>query len=173
MTAQAMMRVKFKRPPGFNQQGEKARDQLKKFVFYRLSMGLMDFQESIMGTPVYTGRTMVNFRWSLGAPVEGTRAAVKEPALPGKTSDQPIGTEPRRAANAAVVQYEFAEMLGRLRANPFRDIYLRNNLAHFSDVEYGTYAKDGKISRTPPGGMTRRGETLLEYAMMGIFKRVA
>lgn len=173
MTAQAMMRVKFKRPRDFRSGGKQILDAVKDVLTHRLVMGLTDMQNSILETPVYTGRTLVNFRWAVGSPVEGTRAAVKEPDLPGKTSDLPVGGEPRRPANAAIVVEEFLAVIAAVKANPFQSIYLNNNLAHFSDVEYGTYAQGSKTSRTPPGGMTRRGETLLEYSMMGFMKRVA
>lgn len=173
MTAQAMMRVRYKKPQGWNTQGQRAVEQLKELVTHRLVLGLTDMQKSILETPVYTGRTLVNFRWSIGAPIESTRAAITEPALPGKTSDLPVGSEPRRAANAAKVQEEFQELLAEIKVNPFQRIFLNNNLPHFSDVEYGTYAREGKQSRTPPAGMTRRGETLLEYDLMGYFKRVS
>lgn len=173
MTAQAMMRVRFKRPRGFNQQGVIAREQLKDLIVYRLTMALRDFQQSILNTPVYTGRTLVNYRWAIGAPEQTTRAAVKDPPRPGKTSEMSLGSEPRRQANAAVVQQEFELVLASVRSNPFVRIFLNNNVEHFSDVEFGTYADDeGQVSRTPPGGMTRRGETLLEYDMMGYLRRV-
>lgn len=173
MTAEAMMRVKYKKPRGWSAEGKKVVTDLQKVITYRLVLGLKDMQKSILETPVYTGRTLVNFRWSIGAPIESTRAAITEPARPGKTSDLPVGSEPRRAANAQKVQEEFEEMLADIVRNPFQRIFLNNNLAHFSDVEYGTYAREGKQSRTPPAGMTRRGETLLEYDLMGYYKRVA
>lgn len=173
MTSQSMMRVKFKRPRSFNRQGAVAREQIKDFVTTRLVMGLTDMQRYIMETPVYTGRTIVNFRWSVGAPVAGNRGAITQPGVAGKTSDLPLGSEPRRAANSAVVQEEFAALLLSVKANPFQSFFLRNNLEHFSDVEYGVYARAGKTSRTPAGGMTRRGEVAIEYALTGVGTRVA
>lgn len=173
MTALAMMRVNYKRPRGFNRMGEHAREQVTTILAARLVMGLTDMQKSILETPVYTGRTLVNFRWSIGAAATATRPAVKDPPLPGKTSAMKRGSEPRRTANEAVLEAEFQELLASVKSNPFQDIYLNNNLDHFSDVEYGTYATSGKGSRTPPGGMTRRGETLLEYDLMGYIRRVS
>jgi hypothetical protein len=172
MTAQAMMRSKFRRPRGFSNLGKEAVRDIRETLVARLTVGLTDMQKSILETPVYTGRTLVNFRWSLGSPNTSTRGAVVDPALPGKTSDLPLGSEPRRRANAQKVQEEFEILLSSVRANPFQSIYLNNNLAHFSDVEYGTYATADHKSRTPPSGMTRRGETLLQYSMMGFIKRV-
>jgi hypothetical protein len=173
MTAQSMMRVKFKRPSGFRTMATRTRDELKTLIANRLVIGLTDIQNSILETPVYTGNTLVNYRWSLGSPETTTRSPVKDPPRPGKTSELPRGSEPRRQANASVIQQEFLELLASVRQNPFQHIFLNNNVAYFSDVEYGTYASEGHTSRTPPGGMTRRGETLLEYSMMGYIKRVA
>lgn len=167
------MRVKFKRPRGFNTQGRKAERDMKNYVTTRLILGLTQFHAALMDTPVYTGRTLVNFRWNIGSPALGTRAAVKRPALPGKTSNLSIGSEPRRAANTSLINEEFAVVLLAVRTNPFQDIFLNNNLEHFSDVEYGVYAREGKDSRTPPGGMTRRGEVALEAAMGRVLKRVS
>lgn len=172
MTALAMMRPKFRRSRDFNRMGIKAREDVKNFLVARLVIGLTDMQNSILETPVYTGRTLVNFRWSIGAPVKSTRGAISQPPLPGKTSDLPLGSEPRRVANANVVIEEFQQVLGYVRENPFLKIFLTNNRPEFSEVEYGTYAREGKKDRTPPGGMTRRGETLLAYSLMGVAKRV-
>lgn len=168
-----MMKIGFKRPRGFGSEGRKFRKEAETKIFQSLSLSLKAFQASIMETPVYTGRTIVNFRWSLGGAVSGTRVAVKQPDLPGKTSEMDIGQEPRRAANAAIVQAEFLTVLAGLRANPFQPIFLVNNLEHFSDVEYGVYARDGKPVRTPPGGMVRRGETAIDHYMQGVARRVS
>lgn len=173
MTAKAMMRPRFRRPAGWNRMGEDVMRNVRSEFSRRLIMGLTDVQNSILETPVYTGSTLVNFQWSIGEEKQGTRAAVKDPPLPGKTSDLPLGSEPRRRANTAVVQEEFQAILAMVRENPFQEIYLVNNKPNFSDIEYGTYSREGKGSRTPPMGMTRRGETLFEYDMMGYAKRVA
>lgn len=173
MTAQAMMRVKYTRPKNFTQQARREVDNFKDYYIRLLTLGLTDFQKSILNTPVYTGRTLVNFQWSIGAAVETTRPAVRDPPRPGTTSAMAIGSEPRRPANAAVVQEEFEAILASIRINPFQDIFLVNNLEHFSEVEFGSYSTRGRKSRTPPGGMTRRGETLLEYDLMGFLKRVS
>jgi hypothetical protein len=173
MTAQSMMKVKFTRPKNFTQMTGREMEKLKDRYRYLLILGLTDFQNAILTTPVYTGRTLVNFQWSIGAPVETTRPAVKDPPRPGTTSAMAIGSEPRRPANAAVVQEEFEAIIAAIRVNPFQDIFLVNNLEHFSDVEYGMYSTRGKKVRTPPGGMTRRGETLLQYDTLEFLKRVS
>lgn len=173
MTAQAMMRVKFKQPKGFRTLGKNVRKDVGDLITTRITMGVKDMMRYIMETPVYTGTTLVNFRWSTGSPETAKRSAIKDPALPGKTSTMAVGEEPRRAANALRVQEEFAVLLAEIQSNPFQKFYLNNNVEHFSDVEYGVYAREGKEDRTPPGGMTRRGEVAIEYALMGVGKRVS
>lgn len=166
-----MMKVSFNRPYGFATLGERQVTVLKRRVLKDLRAGLTALQKAIMETPVYTGRTLVNYRWSLGAPVTTTRAPVKQPALPGKTATLPLGSEPRRAAQAALVEAEFQAVLAGLADNPFQTINLTNNTPYFTEVEYGTYkTSQGKSQRTPPGGMVRRGETELELIVMGLKK---
>jgi hypothetical protein len=169
--AAKVIKVAFKRPPGWNQLGRKELAQLKGLVLSDLVAGLRGVQDAIMLTPVYTGKTLVNYRWSVGEAVRGTRPAVKEPDLPGKTSGMALGREPRRSANAAVVREEFEAVLATLRTtrNPFQNIYLTNSTPYFDQVEYGTYStSEGSKARTPPGGMTRRGETVLEATILGL-----
>lgn len=173
MTAQAMMRPKFRRPAGWSRLGESALSEVRQEVARRMVMALTDMHQSILETPVYTGSTLVNYRWSIGAAVEGVRKPVETGGKPGTTSKLPLGSEPRRAANQAQIDEEFHAMLASVRENPFQDIFLVNNKPNFTDIEYGTYAREGKTSRTPPGGMTRRGETLFEYDMMGYVRRVS
>lgn len=169
-----MMKVNFRRPSGFNTESKRRAREIKQYVTTRLVSALTDFQDAILYTPVYTGRTLINYRWSIGSPITTTRGAVDQPSLPGVTSDLSIGQEPRRAANAQVLNEEFLSMLGQVKNNPFQSIFLNNNLAHFSEVEYGTYAKkDGQESRTPPGGMTRRGETAVEHHLEGLVRFVS
>lgn len=167
-----MIRVSVKRPIGWNQLGRKELRQLKELILSDLLGGLRAMQESILQTPVYTGRTLANYRWSLAAPIEGARAPISRPALPGKTSELKLGSEPRRAVNAAQVEQEFREVIDDLKKNPLQDIYLVNNTPYFLDVEYGTYStSEGAQTRTPPGGMVRRGETLLEVHILGLNRR--
>lgn len=166
-----MIKFKFSRPYGWNNLGERQVTLIKRRVLADLRAGLTALQQAIMETPVYTGRTLVNYRWSLGTAVTATRAPVKQPALPGKTAELPLGSEPRRGAQAALVEAEFAAVLAELGENPFQNIYLNNNTPYFTEVEYGTYkTSQGKSQRTPPGGMVRRGESELELRVMGLKK---
>lgn len=163
------MKLKVKKPAEMNYIGRQIERDIRGFLTVRLVTALKEFHRSVLDTPVYTGRTLVNFRWSLDAPLEDRRGAVKVPALPGKTSSLGLGNEPRRAANQAVIDAEFQGIISTLvkERNPFRHIYLRNNMPNFSDIEYGSYSEK---SRTPPGGMTRRGEAKLRAIVKGIKK---
>lgn len=167
-----MIKIGFKRPAQWHRLGQLELNKIKRLIISDLQAGLRAMHESIMLTPVYTGRTLVNYRWTTGAPAEGARAPVAKPDLPGKTSEMGLGSEPRRAANAAVVTTEFEALLASVRRNPFQDIYLVNNTPYFDQVEYGTYKTSaGSDQRTPPGGMTRRGETLLEVSILGLRRK--
>jgi hypothetical protein len=161
------MKFTASRPSDLFTMDARIRSDIKKFLTIRVSVALEQFQQSIMRTPVYTGRTLANFRWSLGEPITTTRGPIKNPELPGKTSVLSIGEEPRRAANAALVETEFRQVLAGYAANPFQKVFLTNNVPNFTDVEYGTYGKD---ARTPAGGMTRRGEAQLKMIIRGVTK---
>lgn len=164
-----MIKFKFKPPPAWNLEGRRQVNRLKRLIIADLQAGLRAMQESILLTPVYTGRTLVNYRWSTGSPVDGVRAPVKQPKLPGTTSEMRVGSEPRRAAQLALLQAEFRALLDSVGKNPFQSIYLTNNTPYFTDVEYGSYkTSSGSTQRTPPGGMVRRGETLLEVHILGL-----
>lgn len=163
------MPLKVKKPAEMNYIGRQIERDIRNFLTVRLVTGLKEFHRSLLDTPVYTGRTLVNFRWSLDAPLDARRAAVRVPLLPGKTSSLGLGNEPRRAANQAIIDTEFNMMINTMLKdrNPFRKFYLRNNMPNFSDIEYGSYSEK---SRTPPGGMTRRGEAKLRAIVRGIKK---
>jgi hypothetical protein len=149
--------------------GRQIERDIRNLLTVRVVTALREFHRAIQDTPVYTGRTLVNYRWSIGSPVEGRRAAIANPRLPGKTSTLGVGYEPRRAANQAIIDAEFEGLVNSLMRskNPFQRIYLRNNMPNFDEIEYGTYSQG---SRTPPGGMVRRGEAILEVIIKGVTK---
>jgi hypothetical protein len=163
------MRLICKAPPDLKNIHLVIAREIRKKQLDLMIRGLKAYQRAIMQfTPVYTGRTLINYRWSVGGPISRRRAAVANPKLPGKTSDLQLGSEPRRAANQAVVQFEFSEVLNALRSGgPYQKVSLVNNMPNFTDIEYGSY-RDG--SRTPPGGMTRAGEAALSSLIPGIRK---
>jgi hypothetical protein len=118
--------------------------------------------DGIEDTPVYTGRTLVNYRFSVGNPIDAVRAPVAKPELPGRTSEMPLGSEPRRAANMELVLEEFKEVRAAVRVDPYKPIFLTNNTPYFLEVEFGTYStSEGSNQRTPAGGMVRRVEASL------------
>lgn len=164
-----MIKFTFKHPPAWGQEGRRQVNRLKRLIIADLQAGLQAMHDSLLLTPVYTGRTLVNYRWSVGNPETTVRAPVKQPKLPGTTSEMSIGSEPRRAAQRAVIQEEFRAVMDAVGRNPFQNIFLTNNTPYFTDVEYGTYkTSEGHTQRTPPGGMVRRGETLLEVNILGL-----
>lgn len=152
------MRVRIKKPSNWDRLGQKYAEEARRVVTTKLLAALDAMQESILQTPVYTGRTLVNYHWSVGSPVEQFRRPVPRPKLPGKTSDLPIGAEPRREAQQIIVEFEFAQARDAAQKNPYQHFFLTNTSPNFLDVEYGTYRAG---ARTPPGGMTRRGESLV------------
>lgn len=161
------MKFRTKAPPDINTMPQRINADIRRSLSIRLGVALEQVQRYILETPVYTGRTLANYRWSLGDPITVTRGPIKRPELPGKTSEMPLGEEPRRAANAALVEAEFRGVFRSLAANPYQKVYLRNNVPNFSDIEYGTYGAD---ARTPAGGMTRRGELAIRMIIKGVRK---
>ena len=163
------MKFSMKKPPEMQYIEKKIDREIRQYLSVKIAAALQEFHKSLLDTPVYTGRTLISYRWSIGSPIEDRRAAVKNPALPGKTSELGLGNEPRRAANQSVIDIEFKQMVSVLvrDKNPYQKFYLRNNMPNFDDIEYGNYS--GK-SRTPPGGMTRRGEAKLKQIIRGIEK---
>ena len=164
------MKVKFRKNPDMPYIGRQIERDIRNFLTVRLVTGLREFHRAISeNTPVYTGRTLVNYRWSLGAAIDVRRAAVRTPALPGTTSDLGLGNEPRRAANQAIIDAEFEEVVRSIQKsrNPFVKVFLTNNVPNFDQIEYGTYSDE---ARTPPGGMVRRGEVQLRMIIKGIRK---
>lgn len=163
------MRLTVKKPPEMQYMPKRIEKEIRRFLSVRVAVALQEFQRSIMETPVYTGRTLVNYRWSVESPITGKRSPVKNPLLPGKTSEMSIGAEPRRAANQAIVEKEFQLIIRTLLQdfNPYQKFFLANNVENFTDIEYGSYSES---SRTPAGGMTRRGEAKIKLIIRGIEK---
>jgi hypothetical protein len=162
------MKFTAKRPPDMNNIASKIKRDIKTFLAIKVTVALHQAQRDIEQVPVYTGKTLSNFRWSLGDPITDLRAPIKEPRLPGKTSTMAIGEEPRREANALRVRNELEEVLKGFRKNPFQKIFLRNNMPNFDDIEYGVYSSS---ARTPAGGITRRAENSIRMVIKGINKR--
>ena len=154
--------ITFKRPRAFHAQAGKYEKIMRRAVAAEVKLGLDLILEAIEETPVYTGRTLVNYRFSHGDKIDEVRAPIARPSLPGKTSEMELGSEPRREANMAVVMAEQALVKKQVDADPYKPVFLTNNTPYFLEVEYGTYkTSEGHDQRTPPGGMVRQAESAL------------
>jgi hypothetical protein len=160
--------ITFKRPRGFHAQAGKYEKIMRRAVAAEVKLGLDLILEAIEETPVYTGRTLINYRFSYGSAIEDARTPIARPTLPGKTSEMELGSEPRREANMAVVVAEQMAVKRQVDSDPYKPVFLTNNTPYFLEVEYGVYkTSDGHDQRTPPGGMVRQAEA----ALASILKR--
>lgn len=160
--------ISFRRPTGFNGLVNRIAREMKQAVSDEMRLGADILLEHLEQTPVYTGRTLINYRFSLGSGIDDLRAPIARPQRPGKTSDLAVGMEPRRAANFAPVLAEHAAVKAALRRDPYQVLYLTNNVPYFLDVEYGSYStSEGSSVRTPPGGMMRRAEQTIASRVGG------
>ena len=160
------MNINFPSRPNFGAIGRRYRRETKKAVVEKLSLAITQATETIIErTPVYTGKTLRNFRWSVGAPYAGVLPAISKGGLPGKTSKAPLGSEIRREPNAEDVRTGALDVITDLQRNPFQDIFLVNNHDNYFRVEYGTYSEN---SRTPPGGITRAAEIKITVILEGM-----
>lgn len=153
----SVMRAVFKRPYSWRLRGRQYKQAALKDIADRMSLAITIATDTILErTPVYTGRTLVNFQWSVDGPVQGVRKPIASSGLPGRTSTLPLGSEPRRSANAAVVLGESKNIIARVMRGSYKGdlpvVYLVNNSPSYYGVEYGTYSDK---ARTPPGGITR------------------
>ena len=170
------MPLRVRNSPVWDAEAKKAADGALRVTAKRLEKVLLHFNEMVLSrTPVYTGKTLVNFRWSIGGPIKGERAPSRVPTNPGKTNTMRLGEEPRRAANEAIVRGELEEILSLIRLGEIpTKIYFTNTYEFFDLVEYGTYnledSEDRRseavlIRRTPAGGIVRPAERYLKRAL--------
>lgn len=98
-------------------------------------------------TPVYSGQTVRNYRWSVGSPYSGPALEALGTEEPGNTGSMPLGTEPRRSAN----EEDSAKTLRLLDfKNPFKAFYVTNKSPAISGLEKGELPTEGR-SRSPKG----------------------
>ena len=97
-------------------------------------------------TPVYTGRTIRNWRWSMDTPFSGVLPAAGT-GQPGATNSMMLGSEPRRGANEADARAT-KDTLNVDR--PWRKFFLSNNAPNVGALEAGV-APDAARSRAPNG----------------------
>lgn len=160
------MKMTFKRPHGFRLKGRQYKQKALQHTADRIKLAIRIATDTILErTPVYTGRTLVNFQWTIDAPAQGVRRPVASSGLPGRTSVLPVGSEPRRSANAAIVELDAAKLMLAVQRGVHKgmpDIYLVNNSPSYYGVEYGTYSDK---ARTPPGGITRTLEAKIQLVL--------
>jgi hypothetical protein len=160
--------IKFKRPRSFHALAGKYEKEMRRAVRDEMKLGLDLMLEALDETPVYTGRTLANYRFSTGSPIEGARPPVARPTLPGKTSEMEVGSEPRRSANMQLVLEEWRSVKNSVEQNPYQTVYMVNNTPYFLEVEFGTYrTSEGHSQRTPAGGMVRR----VEFSIANMVKK--
>lgn len=99
-------------------------------------------------TPVYTGQTVRNYRWSIGGKVSSPPLDAIDNGPMGITSQMPLGVEPRRAPNEA----DATKTLKALSfSNPYKVYTVNNNSPAVLGLEMGELPGNGKKSRSPNG----------------------
>lgn len=154
------------------QELEKARQRVqrnaKKDLAQQVKRMVYDVHNYILSaTPVYSGNAVANFQWSMDEPANGVVAPASFPSGGlGRTSVKPLGREAARSANEAIANASLAKIDF---SDPFRRIYVVNNVPYFGDLEYGTYSFYTKTkSRTPPTGIMRGAAAMLRNKYPGV-----
>jgi hypothetical protein len=157
------------------QELEKARKRVqsnaKRSLARQVKRMVYDVHNYILSaTPVYSCNAVANFQWSMDSPANGL---VKPARFPtdglGKTSVKPLGSEAARGANEAIANASLAKIDF---SDPFRRIYVVNNVPYFADLEYGTYNFVTKTEpRTPPAGIFRGASAMLRNKYPGVRAR--
>lgn len=84
-------------------------------------------------TPVWSGRSLRNWVWSMDQPYTNTLEAIDN-GPPGPTNSMPLGSEPRRGPNKASSDATLEALTYR---SPFRTYWLANNAPDIIKLEYG------------------------------------
>lgn len=99
-------------------------------------------------TPVWTGQAIRNYVWGKNQdPAGGELPEIEQPAYPGNTNMMPLGTEPRRPANAAAS----TATLHALAFNRPWGKYIVINRAHDIGLLERGMAPEAARSRSPNG----------------------
>lgn len=104
-------------------------------------------------TPVWSGSTIRNWNWSIGAPDMDVHEPEGQGTPPGPTNSMSIGSEPRRGENISAQKLDFEVFLAELRATrQVEMVYLTNASKAATLVEYGL-APGGpdQVVRAPSG----------------------
>ena len=126
--------------------------QIERFSLYREHLVRALNEQVLSRTPVWEGDTIVNWRWSVGAPTGEHRDPVDN-GPPGQTSGMALGSEPRRGPNELAARQSMEEALAAARGQ-LVDLWLENNAEGAVPLEYGMWPTPGG-TRTPPGGIVR------------------
>lgn len=135
------------------QRVRKSMDEMKK----QLGAGIRDLcfeiDETIKShTPVWSGKAVRNYLWSVGAPDTSVYPAI-ESGPTGPTNSMPLGAEPRREANERASR---ETLLSIDFTDPFQNFILSNNADDIAGLEYGLLPTPER-SRSPSGmfGLTQ------------------
>ena len=149
-----MLKAKFT-PKGKNtsvQEFAKIESRIKKTleeeVTFRTKELTRYFTERLLKyTPVYSGKTLRNFRWQQGRPYSGPiLEALGIGKLPRRSMDIPMGSEERRPANERDVWIGWSSLNFK---DPKAKFYIVNKYPLATDIDQGTV----KVRMT---GMFRR-----------------
>lgn len=129
----------------------KAAAELERQAVEETKRAARIIQESLFEqTPVWSGETVRNFGWNVGAPpARGTKPAIGS-GEPGPTNHLPLGAEPRRPENEAAV---WSELNSLLTFNKLADLYVTNTVAatKWNMIDAGVAPAPGKARN--PGGV--------------------
>lgn len=107
--------------------------------------------ELFANTPVWSGETVRNYKWAIGAaPARGAMEAIGS-GEPGPTNHLAMGEEPRRAANEAAALADMESALAAL--TKLSDVFGTNTVAatKWNMVDSGVAPAPGKARN--PGGV--------------------
>lgn len=109
-------------------------------------------EEALARTPVFTGKAIANFYFTLDAPASATSEPNTSAPIT-ETNKLPLGVEPRRGPNEDLSRSRFANVKV---TNPYRSMFITNTAPYFLALEYGSAPPEGEHeSRVPAGGIMR------------------
>lgn len=129
-------------------------------------------REVSMHTAVWEGETLVNWKWSVGAPDLSHRQAVSSGPT-GATNKMSLGQEPRRSANQAPVTASLMRVLSQVNVRVPALIFLTNTGEVAEEMEFGQ-VPGGSGQNIRASGMLRLAmrEAILFPALIGKLQSV-
>lgn len=97
-------------------------------------------------TPVWSGETLSNYRWSTGAPDTTVVLGILQPSE--ATNHLAVGAEAKRPAAQAIADESWRRMKFD---NPYQVFFMTNNDPTVVGLEYGEYPEPPFIQRSPNG----------------------